>query len=135
MGNFEQSNLNSHFSHPNPHLISNYLTSFLVFILFFFLFAIPSFSADKDFVLNAKTIKYVDEGGYIEAVGSVEVFYKDITIEAEYLRYYSKSKQVYTDSGFNLKYGELNFSGQYLDFNIKDKTGSASDVLILFQNV
>ena len=95
------------------------------------LFSGISFSEEKGFVLDADNVIYQKDNGVIEATGSVEARYKDVSITGKHMVYFKKDSRIIADGGFSLYKDNSTLEGINLDYNMKSQTGSAEGVKIL----
>ncbi|KAF0135300.1 MAG: hypothetical protein FD145_126 [Candidatus Saganbacteria bacterium] len=103
------------------------------YFLAIFIFSSIALAQEKDLVINASKMDYNQEKGIIEAFGSVEAKYKNITILGEHLIYNSISREVFLDSGFDFQFNGVNFIGKELNYNINEETGSGKSVKIKYE--
>ncbi|OGC13041.1 hypothetical protein A3J90_02275 [candidate division WOR-1 bacterium RIFOXYC2_FULL_37_10] len=114
---------------------SLFVSPLLLFIvLFSFFFCSLSFAKDSDFVINAATLEYSQDGNFIVASGSVEILYKDLSAYGDKISYYPGSNRIFTEAGFKLEYSGLAFFGKKLDFDIKNRTGRADDIKLFYED-
>ena len=99
-----------------------------IVLLFFVVFAFPSFAQDKDLIINADNVSYHQEKNIVEAEGSVEVIYQEVTIHGKHVLYNTISDEVFADGGFSLAYSGISIEGDSLEYYIKEKEGNASQI-------
>ena len=87
-----------------------------------------SYAGEKELVINATSLMYDKDGSRVEAKGSVEAVYRDSRMTGEHMVYYSISREAKLDSGFDLTFNGLNFSGKTLDYNLSSESGNATEV-------
>lgn len=107
---------------------------YLILTILLALLATPSFPRETDLVIDARSMVYSEDGSCIEASGSVEAAYKDISIGSERLLYNVERKNVRSEGPFTLRYPEMVFKGEELDYDIVGGEGSASMVALSFMN-
>lgn len=108
---------------------------FLLLSIFCLLLSSQSIAQEKDLIINADTVSYDRENNLVEAAGSVEVIYKDVTIYGNYLVYNTKLNKAWADRGFVLSYGDISMEGDTLEYEIKDKKGKATDVRFAYKGI
>lgn len=104
------------------------------FLFLVLLFSVPVLAQEKDLMINASGLNFDREKGIVEATGSVEAVYHDVKITGEHMVYNEASREAYLDSGFNFIYGDLNFSGQTLKYNLNSESGQGTMTKIKYQN-
>ncbi|KPJ65795.1 hypothetical protein AMJ44_09425 [candidate division WOR-1 bacterium DG_54_3] len=108
---------------------------FLLFSISLFLFSSQVFAQEEDLIINANNLSYDKERNLMEAEGSVEVVYKDVTVRGNYILYNTETERIQAEKGFLLNYGDISIEGQSLDYEIKNKTGKASEVRFGYQGI
>jgi len=98
-------------------------------------FSSSSFAQVKDLVINADNVSYDKKNHVVEAAGSVEVTYQDVSIFGNYVVYNTKLNKAWADRGFVLTYGNITIEGQTLEYKIKQKKGKATDVYFIYQGI
>lgn len=104
-------------------------------ILLISILSLPAFPKDSDVVINAENINYSQDKSFIEIAGSAEVQYKDLDAKSNSFIYIIADKRLIANTAFHLKYGELEFSGDKLDFNLKTRSGSAENVSVNYKSL
>ena len=100
-----------------------------IFIIFFLsLFLIGVSYAQEDLLIEAENISYSETGNQIEASGSVEATYENLTIYCNRLVYDSTQKIVSIEDKFTLNRPSFSLHGKGLKYNIISQNGSASNV-------
>ncbi|MFC1540608.1 hypothetical protein ACFL4J_01055 [Candidatus Margulisiibacteriota bacterium] len=101
---------------------------FIFFSVLLLIFSLPAVAQNKDLTINADNVSFDRENNIVEAAGSVEVVYRDVTILGNYLVYNTELNKAWADRGFILSYGDVSIEGETLEYEIKTKAGSATDV-------
>ncbi len=112
---------------------ANLVLCFLICVIF--ILSKQSFAQDQDLTINAQNMNYSEDGLSVEAQGSVEVVYKDLQVSGDQFVYFPQEKRINTTTWFKMNYADLNFFGQNLDFNLKNKAGLAGNVTVQYKNV
>jgi len=106
----------------------------LLFVLYFLSFS-QSLAQEKELVINADNVSYDRENNLVEAAGSVEVIYQDVTIYGNYLVYNTSLNTAWAERGFILSYGDISIEGETLDYEVKEKKGKATDVSFGYRGI
>lgn len=99
------------------------------------LFDGPAFAQLKDLVINAERISYEKEKYRIEAEGSIEVNYKDVTLFGNHLICNTSAETLFVDRGFSLYFEGITIEGSTINYALNKKRGEASKVRFRFQNI
>lgn len=98
-------------------------------ILLFVLF-VPSFAGEKDIVINADSVSYRKEEGFVEATGSVEATYKNINIKASHLVYYTGERKILAEGNCTLSKDNFRLTGDKLLYFLRTESGTAENIVI-----
>lgn len=83
----------------------------------------PPDTAEGPVTMEADTLTYDQKGGFISLEGSVRIFYKNATLEADKVIFYDKTKDVVAEGGVILTEGEDILRCDRLEMNIDTKKG------------
>jgi hypothetical protein len=95
----------------------------------------PLCAQNKDVIINADRVSYDEKKNLVEASGSVEVFYKDISVFGKHIFFNTASDEVMADQGFTLSYSNINITGSTLNYQIDERKGTASDVCFSYDSI
>jgi len=109
--------------------------AFFLFFVFSLLLSAQAAAQDKDLVINAENLAFDRENNVVEAAGSVEVIYRDVTIRGDYIVYNTRQDKAWADNGFILAYGDISIEGETLEYEIKEKQGKATDVRFAYKGI
>ncbi len=131
----------------------------IVAFIILFVLAAQNANAEKKFEISADNISYGKNNETIQASGSVEVVYGDISLESEkifnnksYIRadgnvkitrngtsldgnsitFFKDTDRVFAKNGYHLTRKDLDIKGSLLDYSLTQDTGTSEDVLISF---
>ncbi|HTY12561.1 MAG TPA: hypothetical protein VMD02_00070 [Candidatus Omnitrophota bacterium] len=88
---------------------------------------------EKELVINATSLSYDRDGSRVEARGSVEAEYRDSKMTGEHMVYFSASREAVLDSGFQLAFNSLTFTGRTLNLDLSRETGTATGVSMEYE--
>jgi hypothetical protein len=103
--------------------------------LFFFFFCGIALAETKEVVVNGENVIYDKANYLVEATGSVEVIYSDVKITGQSITYNTKLNHAWADRGFVLSYKDITVEGKTLDYDLKAKSGTATDVQLIYKGV
>lgn len=103
-----------------------FLKSIVITLLFL---PAPSLAQNQDLAINGDNVSYEKDKNIVEARGSVEVVYKGVTVTGEHIIYNTETENIKADKGFYLSYSDMSIEGETLDYQIKDRSGVASDIM------
>lgn len=98
-----------------------------------FIFALPprqtfaveiSYEAQGPVTMEADTLTYNQQGDSISLEGAVRILYKDMTVQADKVIFYDKTKDVVAEGGVVLMEGEDILRCDRLELNIETKRGT-----------
>ena len=104
-------------------------------LVFLLILTLPLFAQIKDLTIEAEKVTVEKEKQQIEAVGSVEVAYKNFTMQGNHLIYNTSAETIYADRGFILNYQGLSIEGETLDYKIKERAGVATNSSFYYRTV
>ncbi len=109
------------------------LTTALLIIWFIFVLAPGqafaaeiSYEAEGPVTMEADTLTYNQQGDSISLEGAVRILYKDITVQADKVIFYDKTKDVVAEGGVVLTEGEDILRCDRLELNIETKKGTVN---------
>lgn len=109
--------------------ISNSLFLFYsLFLVLVFIDPTSSFATEKGFNVSADSISFQKEIGLVEAKGNVEANYRDLSVKAGRLLFFSKEGRIIASDNFSLFRDNYILSGKNLDYFVWSKTGTADAV-------
>jgi hypothetical protein len=109
--------------------------SLILFSVFFLLPSTYVFAQSQDLIINADNVSFEKEKNLVEATGSVEMIYEDVTVYGEHITYNTETERVQADGGFTLNYEGISIEGDTLDYEIKNKAGKAAGVEFEYQGI
>jgi lipopolysaccharide export system protein LptA len=107
-----------------------------VILLLFLLFcSLPVYAQMTDLIINADDLSYDKEHHLVEAKGSVEVIYEDVTVYGEHIIYNTKTEIVTAKNGFVINYEGITVEGKAIDYEVKKKAGKVKDFNFTYQGI
>ncbi|OGC25008.1 hypothetical protein A2291_01670 [candidate division WOR-1 bacterium RIFOXYB2_FULL_42_35] len=117
------------------HVVYKCIIPSLIIVNCSLLIISPVLAQPNDLVINADSVVYDKETKQVDARGSVEVIYKDVSIHGHHIVYDKGNEEVFADQGFILDYNGLTIEGQNLEYEVKTRTGEATNVDFVYQGV
>lgn len=109
--------------------------SLILFPVFCLLSSACVFAQSQDLIINADNVSFEKEKNLVDARGSVEVIYEDITVYGGHITYNTKTERVFAEGGFTLNYEGISIEGDTLDYEIKNRSGRAEGVDFEYQGI
>jgi hypothetical protein len=111
------------------------MNRFWIIVFCLIIFSSLAFAQENGLIINADDLSFDKPNNLVEAKGSVEVIYKDVTVYGDHIIYDTSREVVQARNGFILNYEGVTFEGDALDYEIKNKKGEALKFQFTYENI